>query len=133
MYISKKNREIVKQKFGGKCAYTGTLLKDDWQVDHMYPVRRNLLNNSAINLKNHKLDNMYPVQKIVNHYKGSLDLELFRSWYLGFMHDRLKNLPKNPRTKKGIKRKEYLLEVAGLFGITETKPFTGKFYFELFD
>ena len=37
------------------------------------------------------------------------------------------------KTKKGIKRKEYLLEVAGLFEITETKPFTGKFYFELFD
>lgn len=27
MYISKKNREIIKQKFGGKCAYTGTELK----------------------------------------------------------------------------------------------------------
>ena len=35
MYISKKNKEIIKQKFGGKCAYTGKILSDDWQVDHM--------------------------------------------------------------------------------------------------
>jgi len=37
MYISKKNREIIKNKFGGKCAYTGTELKEDWQVDHIKP------------------------------------------------------------------------------------------------
>ena len=49
MYISKKNREIVRNKFDGKCAYTGTELLPDWQVDHVKAVRRNWwLNNSAM-------------------------------------------------------------------------------------
>lgn len=130
MYISKKNREIIKQKYGGKCAYTGTVLKDDWQVDHVKPVIRNWFSKGAMCEENHCLDNMVPVQKIVNHYKGSLDLETFRTWFLGGLHDRLKKLPKNPKVKKSIRKKEYLLEVAGLFGITEDKPFSGKFYFE---
>lgn len=130
MYISKKNREIIKHKFGGKCAYTGTELKDDWQVDHVKPLIRNWWTNTAMNENNHKIDNMFPVQKIVNHYKGSLDLETFRTWYLGGLHERLKKLPKNPKAKKSIKRKAYLLEVAQLFKIEIDKPFSGTFYFE---
>jgi len=130
MYISKKNREIIKQKFGGKCAYTGTELKDDWQVDHVEPLIRNWWTNTAMNEKAHNIKNMFPVQKIVNHYKGSLDLETFRTWYLGGLHERLKKLPKNPKVEKSIKRKAYLLEVAQLFGIEIDKPFSGTFYFE---
>ena len=80
--------------------------------------------------KSHNIDNMLPSQKIVNHYKGSLCLETFRTWYLAGLHERLKKLPKNPKTEKSIKRKKYLLEVAQLFGITEHKPFSGTFYFE---
>jgi len=131
MYLSKKNREIIKQKFDGKCAYTGTELKDDWQVDHVKPLRRNWWINTAMCEKNHNLDNMFPVQKIANHYKGSLDLETFRTFYLGGLHERLRKLPKNPKTEKSIKRKKYLLAVAQLFGITEDKPFLGIFYFEM--
>ena len=130
MYISKKNREIIKQKFGGKCAYTGTELKDDWQVDHVEPLIRNWWTNTAMNEKAHNIKNMFPVQKIVNHYKGSLGLETFRTWYLGGLHERLKKLPKNPKVEKSIKRKAYLLEVAQLFGIEIDKPFSGTFYFE---
>ena len=130
MYISKKNREIIKQKFGGKCAYTGTELQDDWQVDHVEPLIRNWWNNTIVNKKAHNIENMFPVQKIVNHYKGSLDLETFRTWYLAGLHERLKKLPKNPKSKKSIKRKAYLLEVANLFGIEIDKPFSGTFYFE---
>ena len=130
MYISKKDREIIKQKFGGKCAYTGTELKDDWQVDHVEPLIRNWWTNTVMFEDNHKLDNMFPVQKIVNHYKGSLDLETFRNWYLGGLHERLKKLAKNPKVEKSRKKKAYLLEVASLFGISEDVPFSGKFYFE---
>ena len=129
MYISKKDREIIKQKFGGKCAYTGTKLKDDWQIDHIEPLIRNC-NNTVMFENNHKLDSMFPAQKIVNHYKRHLSLESFRTWILGYLHERLKKLPKNPKTEKSIKRKAYLIEVAQLFGITEDKPFSGKFYFE---
>lgn len=130
MYISKKDRETIKQKFGGKCAYSGTLLKEDWQVDHVEPLIRNWYDNTVMREDNHNIDNMFPVQKIINHYKGSLDLNTFRTWYLGGLHERLKKLPKNPKVEKSIKRKRYLLEVAQLFGISEGKPFSGTFYFE---
>jgi 5-methylcytosine-specific restriction endonuclease McrA len=130
MYISKKDRELIKYKFGGKCAYSGTELKEDWQVDHVKPIIRNWYSKGALFEESHNIDNMIPCQKIINHYKGSLDLETFRNWYLGELHERLKKLPKNPKTEKSIKRKNYLLEVASLFDITEDKPFNKKFYFE---
>jgi len=130
MYISKKNREIIKQKFGGKCAYSGTELKDDWQVDHVKPIIRNRFDGTAVFKDDHNLENMFPVQKIINHYKGSMDLELFRTWYLAGLHKRLKKLPSNPKTEKSIKRKAYLLKVAIFFNIEKDKPFSGKFYFE---
>lgn len=130
MYISKKDREIIRNKYGGKCAYTGTDLKDDWQVDHIIPVRRNLFGTGALGEDNHSIENMVPCQRIVNHYKHSLLLEEFRTWLLGGLHERLKTLPKNPKTEKSAKRKAYMLEVAGLFGITPEKPFSGIFFFE---
>ena len=83
-----------------------------------------------MNKKADNIDNMFPAQKIINHYKNSLSLEDFRICYLAGLHERLKKLPKNPRVEKSIKHKAYLLEVAQLFGITENKPFDGKFYFE---
>ena len=68
-------------------------------------------------------------QKIINHYKRAFDLEFFRDYMKNF-HLRIAKLPKNPKVKKSIKHKEYLLEVARLFDITPEKPFSGKFYFE---
>jgi len=130
MYISKKDREIVKQKFGGLCAYSGTKLEEDWQVDHIKPLRRNWWTNTAMFESNHNIDNMFPVQKIINQYKGSCDLEIFRTWLLGGLHERLKKLPKNPRTEKSIKRKNYLLKIANYFNISPDNPFSGVFYFE---
>ncbi len=131
MYISKKNRELVRNMFDGKCAYTGTELQSDWQIDHVKPVRRNWrLNNSAIFAENHKLENMLPSQRIINHYKHSMDLEQFRNFMKDF-HIRISKLPKNPKTEKSIKRKAYMLEVARLFDITPEKAFSGRFYFEM--
>lgn len=40
MKLSKKKREILKMKFGGKCAYCGHELTARWQADHVAPVHR---------------------------------------------------------------------------------------------
>ena len=133
MYISKKDRELIRNKFGGRCAYSGTELDDDWQVDHVVPIMRNLKGPGALFEQGHHIDNMVPCQKLVNHYKANLHLEEFRTWYLGELHLRLQKLPKNPRTHKGAKRKMRLFMIAKLFGITPEKPFSGKFYFETFN
>ena len=130
MYISKKNRELVNNRFGGKCAYTGTDLLPDWQVDHVNPVVRNWWDNTSLSPENHNIDNLLPAQRVVNHYKHSMDLEQFREFMKDF-HLRIAKLPKNPKVQKSIRRKAYMLEIAGLFGITPDKAFSGKFYFEL--
>jgi 5-methylcytosine-specific restriction endonuclease McrA len=117
----KKIRIQVYDKFNGKCAYSGTDLQADWQIDHKEP-KRNGGDNS--------IDNLLPAQKIINHYKRALSLEQFRILWLGGLHKRLPKLPKNPRTANGQKRKNYLLTIAELFNISAENPFNGKFYFE---
>jgi hypothetical protein len=129
MYISKNNRLLIRNMYEGKCAYTGTDLLPDWQIDHIEPVRRNWWENSALKECNHTVSNMLPSQKIINHYKHSMNLEQFREFMMEF-HIRLKRLPKNPKVQKSIKRKAYMLEIARLFDITPNKPFIGKFWFE---
>lgn len=122
-----KTRKKIYEKFGGRCAYSGTKLKEDWQVDHLVPkIYFQMSGEEGVN----DIENLMPVQKIVNHYKRCLTLEEFRHWYLGGLHERLKKLPKNPKVERSIKRKEYLLEIATLFNISVDKPFSGKFYFE---
>lgn len=119
------NRELIKNKFGGLCAYSGTTLEDNWQVDHYLPKRYckfAMMDPDAF-------DNLIPCQRIVNHYKNSLMPETFRD-RLATLHKRLKKLPKNPKVSQTIRHKEYLLEVAELFGITPDIPFSGVFYFE---
>jgi len=119
--MKKTLRQQVYNKYGGRCAYSGTPLEDDWQPDHLVPVR----NGGATDI-----ENLVPCQKILNHYKRALPLEMFRVAWLGGLHKRLPKLPKKPRTEKGARRKAYMLKIAGYFGITEDNPFDGIFYFE---
>jgi len=124
-------RERIYNKFGGLCAYSGTPLEDDWQIEHIDPVIRNW-EGTMLFKEADKEANMVPVQKLINHYKHSLSLYEFRL-RLMTMPRRLKRLPKNPQTIKGQARKNYMLKIAGYFGITENKPFNGVFYFEIFN
>jgi hypothetical protein len=127
--ISKKKRIEIRDKFDGLCAYSGTPLEDDWQIDHVKPIIRNWLDGTSMFPEEHCEENFFPSQNIINHYKGSLPLELFRTWFLGGLHLRI-DKPKNPKTEKSKRKKEYLNKVASYFGITPTKPFSGVFYFE---
>lgn len=38
--MKKEDRQKVFEKFGGRCAYSGTKLESDWQVDHVKPIVR---------------------------------------------------------------------------------------------
>lgn len=131
-------RERVYNKFNGLCAYSGTKLEDDWQIDHIHPrCRAHFYKSQTMKdiagVKGNTvedIDNLVPCQRIINHYKRALSLEDFRTQWLGGLHKRLKKLPKNPKSENSIRRKQYLLDVAGYFGITADKPFDGEFYFE---
>jgi len=139
-------REMIYNKFGGLCAYTGKPLSEDWQVDHITSKKRHWYDTVHSTphigtIEEYKkdfdrrlkdcdnMDNLLPALRIVNHYKRELDLEGFRRRMMDF-HKRLSKLPKNPVNKQAIKRKEYMYRVADAFGITPEKPFSGKFYFE---
>ncbi len=115
------DRKTVYNKYNGRCAYSGTLLEDDWQVDHLKPRARGGTND---------ISNLMPTQKLVNHYKRGRSIKLFKEWYLMGLHKRLKKLPKAPRTEKSRRHIKYMNRVAKYFNVTPDKPFAGVFYFE---
>lgn len=41
MALKKAEREAVRAKFGGRCAYCGCMLGERWHADHIEPLRRN--------------------------------------------------------------------------------------------
>lgn len=140
MAISKKLRQQVYDKFGGKCAYTGLPLGDKWQVDHvisqygfgytLWGKCRDREEYEKRKTEVHHIDNLLPALAIVNHYKRTKNLEQFRLYMEGF-HKRLSKLPKKTRVPATEKRIAYMNKIADAFGITVDKPFDGKFYFEI--
>ena len=135
----KIDRELVRQKFNGLCAYSGKPLDDKWQVDHMlskcrfgYSLQgkcdtREIYESRLKEV--HHIDNLLPALRRVNHYKRALDLEGFRKYMLTF-HLRLSKLPKKTLSYETHKRIEYMKDIANIFDITVDKPFSGVFYFE---
>ena len=115
------DRQRIYDKFGGRCAYTGKFLGDDWQVDHIVPKALGGTDDE---------DNLVPVLPIANHYKRCLNNDDFKSWLLGGLHERLKKLPKNPKSERLIRYKAYMLKVSEAFDITPDKPFCGKLWYE---
>lgn len=132
--MKKADRQIVHDKYGGRCAYCGCELQHDWQVDHgiskcywkMYSD-----NPKAVN----DMSNLYPSCRKCNHYKRSrpidafADLIGFRQYMLKF-HLRLKALPKHTQVGRTMERIEYMQDIADRYGITPDNPFNGVFYFE---
>ncbi len=130
-------REIIFNKFEGKCAYTGKLLPDDWQIDHGIPKSRSIWwqSTSTKRILGCECDipddirNLFPSLPIVNHYKRHLTINEFR-YYMSNFHIRLSALPKKTNRPKTKRRIEYMNKVAEAFGISVDKPFSGVFYFE---
>ena len=121
-------RQRIFEKYNGLCAYSGTALEPDWQVDHVNPIIRNK-DGSCMFPNADKEDNMAPCQRVINHYKGNWTLQEFRSYMLT-LHERLAKLPVTPKVQKSIRRKEYMLKVAAYFDVTPENPWNGVFYFE---
>ena len=93
---SKKDREIIFNKYGGKCAYCGDDLKKGWHVDELLPVRRNYFYDSVkkktvldkenpyYHPERMNIDNQMPSCPSCNINKHSGTIEEFRNLIQGF-------------------------------------------------
>lgn len=97
MKLTKKQRELLRNKFGGRCAYCGCELPEKgWHADHVEPCfrkmeivprdeRKNPLSfevrhsGEFINDDANRIDNFFPACAPCNLFKATLSLELFRS------------------------------------------------------
>lgn len=83
MRLKKAEREKVRMKYGGRCAYCGTELGDRWHADHLAPVIRLADERGAEQGQNHNLANMMPACAPCNISKGRQGLEGWRAWLAG--------------------------------------------------
>lgn len=107
MAIKKSDRQIVFQKYGGRCAYCGKAIYiEDMQVDHILPVRLGGKDEIA---------NYNPACRRCNHYKRANSLAGFRALMRG-LRKRVEDI--------------YIVKVAIDYKIISIKDFDGRFYFE---
>lgn len=110
MSFSKKTREEVYSKYGGRCSYCGRKIEiKDMQVDHFIPKR------GWDGEGTDDISNLMPSCRMCNHYKRAHSIETFRRY--------IQEIPKKMR-------ENYIFKVGIVYGnVTENeKPI--KFYFE---
>jgi hypothetical protein len=82
---NKTTRELVFNKYGGKCAYCGTDLIKGWHVDHFEPMRSNM-DGTFMHPERDTLENYNPSCASCNILKSSHSLEYFRQIISGFIN-----------------------------------------------
>lgn len=130
--MKKKDREIIFNKYGGKCAYCGEPLQKGWHIDELKPIRRNYnedydynkrkwirKNTGCLHPERLTMQNQMPSCASCNINKHSGSLEDFRKLISGFMHH-LNNIS----TQYKIAKRYGLIK-------EEIKPIV--FYFETFN
>lgn len=133
MSLSKKQREELKSKFGGHCAYCGCELGKKWHADHieavkrdfdmkkcektgyMIPVANGILGNPHLDT----IENMNPACIPCNSNKSSMSLD---SWRRLLIHYRDVQLLRDSTHARHLHR----------FGLIEIKANPVVFYFEKF-
>ena len=82
--LTKAEREAVRAKYGGRCAYCGCELPERWHVDHFKPVRRRTWRRADQDAlrwpKRHHIDNCMPSCPPCNIDKHARSLEAWREW-----------------------------------------------------
>ncbi len=91
MKLSKKQREELKAKYNGRCAYCGVELGKIWHADHLEPVVRKhqwekdsngrsqfVATSEVWHPENDTIENLMPSCPSCNVYKHAMSLEEFR-------------------------------------------------------
>ena len=106
--MTKRTRELVYQKYNGRCAYCGhEITLKEMQVDHIIPKRLDGADS---------IENYNPSCRICNHYKRATRLEAWRNYFLGELIKRIKKI--------------YIVKVAERYGMITFHEWDKKFYFE---
>lgn len=133
MTLTKKQRQIVWNKSGGKCWYCGCDLPEKgWHADHFEPVIRELelVKNATVSKYSHKLvysgkmhkaendhmDNMVPSCAPCNNFKFTFPVEAFRKE----LESQVERARKSSVNFRNAER----------FGMIEVKKQNIKFWFE---
>jgi hypothetical protein len=117
MALSKKSREAIFNKYGGRCAYCGCTLAKGWHADHLKPIRRKMKYCSVQQRDIPTGELRYPKREVLENYnpacascninKHSMSLEEFRNLVGGF----LKSLNRDSTQYKIAKRYGFIIEV----------------------
>lgn len=85
-----KKRELIRMKYGGKCAYCGCELGKRWNADHLEPLHRDsrydkekkrfVLTGTCQHPENDHFDNIMPSCVSCNITKATMTLEKFRAY-----------------------------------------------------
>lgn len=78
MKLTEAQREELKQKFNGDCAYCGDPLGEKWHADHLEAVVRDLTTGKPTKPENDVIENFMPSCTHCNYNKRSLSLENWR-------------------------------------------------------
>ena len=74
--MNKSDREMIRNMFGGKCAYCGKHI-DKFEIDHVKPIYRDREEKPEHSGKD-ETDNCFPACKRCNRWKATLSVEMFR-------------------------------------------------------
>lgn len=118
MKLTKVQRESLRMKFGGKCAYCGCDLPERWHADHLEAVYREWWkpNGGMEKPENDTIENMMPSCPPCNIDKHAGTLEGWRA--------------KLSRTLDVLNKNQPTYRHAVRFGLVQEKPKPITFYFE---
>ena len=108
-HLTKAQRQMIYDKYGGHCAYCGCELKiSDMQIDH---IQADYVGGKS------DMSNYNPSCRMCNFYKSTFPIEMFRIQIMGIV-DRL--------------RKVFIFRLAERYGLIESRDRQRplKFYFE---
>lgn len=127
--MKKKERELVYNKYGGKCAYCGCDLHKGWHVDHIEPIRRNESDEGIERINKYRktpisrgednIKNYNPSCRQCNIWKSTYSIEEFRVE----ISEQINRLNRFNANYRNAKRFELVVEIE--------KPIV--FYFEKFN
>lgn len=122
--MKNRDRELIYNKYEGKCAYCGTKLQKGWHVDELMPCRRNykmegerwIHDGTYEHPERLTIDNQMPSCPSCNINKHSGNLEQFRQLIEGLI--------------TSLNRDSTQYKIAKRYGLVEEKPKAVVFFFE---